>query len=506
MDSERIKTGLYNRAKNSNNNVNHSNPLTKKSKVLNVNSINFLKNKKIENEDEFIDKDNETKISKEQDITTNYKIISNNIYNEKLILPKINQNNPINKKILPTKNTPQYKEYSSKQNLKENEIIKTFEKNNINKRIPSSKNNSKNILEMKKEINNTNNNSNNKIIQGMNKGMIKLKNNVLQEEDYKKQNSQIKKPIVRKFKTNAIKEFLKESSIKSIQLFLDPKNLKNFILACKKFYAYSLNNDDLWFNYYAKKYKIDKTKEKYNENRGKWREVFIKSIKKIFYQNYDQIKNKFLKNFNKNKYQVSKDPYNIPNLVYNYMKPKYNIEIDGKIFPVKHIFTNKILSHINFFINFDQEYLDYRKANKIKLLLNEKNLGFSDINIYEIELKKKKFLNLENEGIKSNICNIFSYNEFIFSTFEKNFIFFINISLSICKICEIAFDFLKGIHSKNLLYQDDISKDFGLYDYVLLINIKSWKDIFFTLHINKLDFKKENDDDYLLFENDSRSI
>lgn len=503
MDSERVRTGLYNRAKNYNNNSNNANPINNKTKILNVNSLNFLK-------DTYQDVHEDNQMLQENN--TNLKI------KQKLFLPNINKNNTTNisntnNKITASNNLICSKRnISNKQNLLDNYdanlLIKqnnNFNDNNFisntaiksenNKRKPSAKN----IIETKDKIN-SNKRFNEEAKQNMKHP------NIFKEEKTQKAPLAARKPTVRKFKSNTIKEFLKESAIKSIQLFLDPKSLKNFILSCKKFYNYLLTNDDLWFIYYSKKYKIQRTKEKYNEHFGKWREVFLKSLKKIFDQNYDQLKNKFMKHFNKNKYQISKDPYNIANLVYHNMKPYYNIEIDDKTFPVKHIFTNKILSHINFFINFDQEYLDYRKANKIKLLLNEKNLGLSDIKIYEIEIKKKKFLNLENEEIKSKICNIYSYNEFIFSTFEKNYIFFINISLPICKICEICFDFLKGIHGKNLLYEDDISKDFGLYEYVLLLNIKSWKDIFFTLHVNKLDFKKDLDDpDYIYYENDSRS-
>lgn len=520
MESDRIKTGLYNRAKNSNNNSNHINPISNKAKILNVNSLNFMKNEiqEEEIEEEYNDDINE--------ILNNELTLASNKYKEenfKCVLPNIIQNKVHNK--MNNNNIKNIYNNSKRTSANIQCILDNYDtnllpkqnkittSNAISKRIPSAKN----LLNTKSKqtnikTNNYNNencikssnnyvNNNSKLSSESNKNI-----NFIKEEKVLKAPLPAKKPTVRKFKTNTVKEFLKESSIKSIQLFLDPKSLKNFILACKKFYNYCLTNDDLWFNYYVKKYKIKPTKDKYSENMGKWRDVFLKSLKKIFDQNFDQIKNKFLKHFDKNKYQISKDPYNIANLVYNNMKPKYSIEIDGKVFPVKHIFTNKILSHINFFINFDQEFLDYRKANKIKLLLNEKNLGFSDIKIYEIELKKKKFLNLENEEIKSKICNIFSYNEFIFSTFEKIFIFFINISLPICKICEKSFEFLNGIHGKNLLYEDDISKDFGLYEYVLLLNIKSWKEIFFTLHVNKLDFKKDLEDpEYIYYENDSRS-
>jgi len=537
MESYGIRTGLYNKAKNSNNNSNQGCPISNKAKVLNANSLNFLKNKTLEAEsekDEKYENENENHIEKIDFAAANQM----NETISKIVLPNIIQNKSANDSFNNYNNNIIKRDSASKQSLLHNYNSKLLlkqqnnyssnnysistnnaagaAKNAINKRIPSAKNlpiNAKPkqtpITKPSSNTNNTYNNILNYI--DLNTKPASEKNssslNLIKDEKVLKAAAlAAKKPTVRKFITNKIKEFLKESAIKSIQLFLDPKSLKSFILACKRFYNYCSSNDDLWFIYYTKKYKISPTTDKYSENKGKWRDVFLKSLKKIYTQNFDAIKNKFLKHFNKNKYQISKDPYNIANLVYSNMKPNYNIEIDGKLFPVKHIFTSKILSHINFFVNFDQEFIDYRKANKIKLMLNEKNLGFSDIKIYEIELKKKKFLNLETEEIKSKICNIFSCSEFVFSTFEKNLIFFINISLPICKLCEKCFGFLNGIHGKNLLYQDDLSKDFGLYEYVLLLNFKSWKEIFFTLHVNKLDFKRDSDDpQYVYYESDARS-
>lgn len=537
MESDRVKTGLYNRAKNSNNNSNFTNPVSLKHNIINKNAINFLRNNKNNNKNinaqdisaadvEENKLYNQTKFTNNENniVNTKYNLSSSNINkssnynnNQQLILPEINKNTmpdsyadgkaSLSKSLL---NTSEKKTNNMSGNINNTNMIQNNNKN-IKKRNGTinntkvttsyfdndnigNKQNSKSKPLGRHNINSTNNNCNlpKSLNTDTNLNLIKNTN---------------KKFTVRKFKTNILKEYLlKESSIKTIQLFLDPKNQKNFILTCKKIYNNFLNNDDLWFIYYCKKFRITRSNSKYKEHTGKWREVFLSSVKKIFDSNYQQIKNKFLKNFNKNKYQTAKDPFSIPNLVYAYMKPSFNIDIDGKIFPVKHIFTNKILSHINYFINFDQEYLDYRKANKVKLYLNEPNLGLSDKIIYDIEIKKKKFLNLETEQIKSNICNIFTYNEFIFSTFEKNLIFFINISLPICKICEICFNFLNGIHSRNLLYKDDLTKDFGLHEYVLLINIKSWKEIFFSLNVNKLDFKRDKDnDEYIFYENDTRS-
>ena len=69
--------------------------------------------------------------------------------------------------------------------------------------------------------------------------------------------------------------------------------------------------------------------------------------------------------------------------------------------------------------------------------------------------------------------------------------------------CEI-FDFLKGIHGKNLNYTDDNDKNFGLYDYTLLLNIKNNSELFFNININTLDFKQQSCDD-LFFHYQSKS-
>jgi hypothetical protein len=121
-------------------------------------------------------------------------------------------------------------------------------------------------------------------------------------------------------------------------------------------------------------------------------------------------------------------------------------------------------------------------------------------------MKKNALLRLEDSGIKSKILKIYSYKEFLLSTFEENFIFFINISIPICKICEI-FDFLNGIHGKNLDYADDSDKNFGLYDYSLLLNIKNNSEVFFNININTLDLKSYTwDEEYYHFESQNQGI
>jgi hypothetical protein len=313
-------------------------------------------------------------------------------------------------------------------------------------------------------------------------------------------------------------EYLKENILKLIEFFMDPLTLKNFMLTCKKFYKTVCENDELWYYYYIKRFignnnpskniktnttikskKISSTphiQSKYEENRGKWRNVFITSMMSIFKTNYNSLKTKFMQKFSKNSYANIKDPYYMSNNLYSFLKPLYYLELDGKIFPVKHVFSNKILSHINFFANFDQEFIDMNKIKNIKLLLTEKNLGLVNIRIANYEIKKRKFE--EFEGNTSKICKIYYDHEIVISTFEKNLIFFFNISMAICKICEKIFDFVNGIHGKNLDYFDDVDSKFGLYDYTMLINIKSWNQIFYTVNVNTLDFKQE--DEFLFYE------
>ena len=68
-----------------------------------------------------------------------------------------------------------------------------------------------------------------------------------------------------------------------------------------------------------------------------------------------------------------------------------------------------------------------------------------------------------------------------------------NMSIPVCKLCESMFDFIDGIHSRNLNYECDCDSKFGLYDYSLLINLKSWNKIFFSLTVNTCDLKDDDE-------------
>ena len=123
--------------------------------------------------------------------------------------------------------------------------------------------------------------------------------------------------------------------------------------------------------------------------------------------------------------------------------------------------------------------------------------------IAEYNLKQIHLNITENDGLTNKIFKIYYYEDLILCTYEKNYIFFINISLPICKICEKAFDFLYGIHTFNLDYECDCDSKFGLYDYSLLINLKSWNKIYFTLSVTTCDFKEDENMNDLYYINES---
>jgi hypothetical protein len=274
------------------------------------------------------------------------------------------------------------------------------------------------------------------------------------------------------------------------------------MMTCKKIYKTIQENDELWFIYYSKRYQTKNSK--YSDNFSKWRELFFYAMKSLIKTNLESLKHKYLHKYTKNNYEAKKDPYFLANNLYRNMKPSYFLELDSKHYKVKHVYSNKILSHINFFVNFDQEFLQMNKINTIKLNVTEKNLGIFNKCIGTYEIKKRKFTEY-NENT-SKICNIFYDSEILISTFEKNLIFFFNISVPICKICESLFDFTKGIHSTNLNYFDDLDSKFGLYDYSLLINIKSWNSIFYSVNVNTMDFKSDENLVYYQYTGKSKII
>ena len=351
---------------------------------------------------------------------------------------------------------------------------------------------------------------NNKIIDKKSSSIIskipdKKSNNINQSKKRSMTGNKIRKPPVvelKPFQRNkkmmtVKKRYLKDNNIYTIVTFLDIKTLYNFMLCCKQFYKIANECDDAWYNYYIIKFcKPPKEKIYYEINRGNWKQLYLSASKEIYMKNYDELKNKYLKKYKKNIYSAKKDPYYLTNNLYkNLKRPLYCIEIDKNIFQVKYILTNKILSHINFFVNFDQLYQDLNRIKTIKLLFTEQNIGIYRKPIAVYDIKKIKLKCTETEGITNKIFKIYYYNDLIISTFDKNNIFFINMSIPVCKLCENIFDFIDGIHTRNLNYECDCDSKFGLYDYSLLINLKSWNKIFFSLMVNTCDLKYDEEED-----------
>ena len=351
---------------------------------------------------------------------------------------------------------------------------------------------------------------NNKIIDKKSSSIIskipdKKSNNINQNKKRSMTGNKIRKPPVvelKPFQRNkkmmtVKKRYLKDNNIYTIVTFLDIKTLYNFMLCCKQFYKIANECDDVWYNYYIIKFcKPPKEKIYYEINRGNWKQLYLSASKEIYMKNYDELKNKYLKKYKKNIYSAKKDPYYLTNNLYkNLKRPLYCIEIDKNIFQVKYILTNKILSHINFFVNFDQLYQDLNRIKTIKLLFTEQNIGIYRKPIAVYDIKKIKLKCSETEGVTNKIFKIYYYNDLIISTFDKNNIFFINMSIPVCKLCENIFDFIDGIHTRNLNYECDCDSKFGLYDYSLLINLKSWNKIFFSLMVNTCDLKYDEEED-----------
>ena len=395
---------------------------------------------------------------------TNQNKINRNNNNDKpfVILPKMNQNIKLNN-----------------QNVINNNI------SNINNNINSNNNNKK----QSSILSNFNSNmSNNNSKAPKRRSMTGNKNRKPPVVELR--------PFQRNKKMFAVKKrYIKDNTLYTIISFLDIRTIYFFILCCKQFYKCASECDDVWYNFYVMKFcKPPKEKINYEIHRGQWKQLFLSTSKDIYMKNYDDLKTKYLKKYKKNIYTAKKDPYYLTNNLYKNLKnPLYAIEIDKTIYKVKYILTNKILSHINFFANFDQDYQDLNKIKTIKLLFTEQNIGIYRKPIAIYEMKKIKLKTTEAEGIANKIFKIYYNKDLILSTFDKNNIFFMNMSIPVCKLCENMFDFIDGIHSRNLNYECDCDSKFGLYDYSLLINLKSWNKIFFSLTVNTCDLKDDDE-------------
>ena len=431
-------------------------------------------------------------------------------------IQKVNINKRIIKKSSPIKIKPtnEFKEINNnnKINLIQNDNSHKFDKSQKPCVILPKINNNKKI---------NNPNLNNNINKKQSSSILSNFNNNVKNNMPKKRSmtgNKIKKPPVveltpfqRNKKMFSVKKrFIKDNNLYTIISFLDIRTLYFFMLCCKRFYKLACECDDIWYNFYITKFcKPPIEKIEYIAHKSQWRQLYLSTSKSIYMKNYDDLKNKYLKKYKKNIYTAKKDPYYLTNNLYKNLKnPLYAIEIDKTIYNVKYILTNKILSHINFFSNFNEVYQDLNKIKTIKLLFTEQNIGIFRKPIAIYDMKKIKLKSSEAEGITNKIFKIYYNKDLIISTFDKNFIFFINMSIPVCKLCENIFDFINGIHTKNLNYECDCDSKFGLYDYSLLINLKSWNKIFFSLTVNTCDLKNddENDINNLYYINKSQII
>ena len=436
---------------------------------------------------------------------------------EKNNQPKANMNKHIINKSSPIKIKidNNIKESNVNQN-KINFIPNINYNNNNNNNKPKIDNNKNNYVILpkinnNKKLNNNNINNNSKININKKQSSILSNNNNKTNNNFQKKRSMTgnknknkKPPIVelRPYQLNkknisVKKRYIRDNYLYTIITFLDIRSLYFFMLCCKQFYNLAKKCDNIWHNFYIMKFcKPPKEKIEYETHRGEWRQLYLSTSKSIYMKNYEDLKTKYLKKYKKNIYTAKKDPYYLTNNLYKNLKnPLYAIEIDKTLYKVKYILTNKILSHINFFCNFDQNYQDLNKIKTIKLLFTEQQIGIFRKPIAVYEIKKIKLKCSEAEGITNKIFKIYYNKDLIISTFDKNFIFFINMSIPVCKLCESIFDFISGIHTKNLNYECDCDSKFGLYDYSLLINLKSWNKIFFSLTVNTCDLKYDNEPD-----------
>lgn len=297
-------------------------------------------------------------------------------------------------------------------------------------------------------------------------------------------------------KYKSYKKYLIQNNLYTLLPYLDVPSLINFMLTCKLFHTVATSSDELWYNVYCRLYKKELP---YDTHRTNWRKYLIQLNQTKYEKNYSQIQKAYLTKYKKNIYTAKKDHYFLSNNLYSKITPSYYIQINKQIFPIKNILSNKILSHINFHINFDTTYIDLYSVMNIKLLFTEQNLGIRSIPIIEYNLKQIKLSTTDKDGLTSKICKVYYYRDLIISTFDKNYIFFINISLPICKICEKVFAFINGIHDRNLNYACDSDSKFGLYDYSLLINLKSWNRIYYSLSVNTCDLKEEKGNGFELY-------
>ena len=323
---------------------------------------------------------------------------------------------------------------------------------------------------------------NSKKILNNNNNVIKItqdiKNNILQTE----------KVNIKPLTSTSL---IKDNSLYPIILFLDLKSIYNFMLVNKRFFNVINSSDELWYNVYCireKKKKINLPS--YDQHCGNWKKEFSSIIKNLVLKNYENLKKNFLlknkKKFNK------KDHFYLQNNIYNHLKPTFLIQINETFLPVTYTLQHGNLTAVNIFYQFNEkENKTKNDIKKIKILLTDQKYGIFGRIVKEYDnISKINFQSNEHEKYFNKYCTIFYKDEFIISTLKTGKLYFLNISLTVCKLSEILFPFIKNFHKKNINYLTNLNGDIELYDFSLLINIRSYKDMFFSVVDTNCNFKE----------------
>ena len=323
---------------------------------------------------------------------------------------------------------------------------------------------------------------NSKKILNNNNNVIKItqdiKNNILQNE----------KVNIKPLTSTSL---IKDNSLYPIILFLDLKSIYNFMLVNKRFFNVINSSDELWYNVYCIREKKKKTTlPTYEQHCGNWKKEFSSIIKNLVLKNYENLKKNFLlknkKKFNK------KDHFYLQNNIYNHLKPTFLIQINETFLPVTYTLQHGNLTAVNIFYQFNEkENKTKNDIKKIKILLTDQKYGIFGRIVKEYDnISKINFQSNEHEKYFNKYCTIFYKDEFIISTLKTGKLYFLNISLTVCKLSEILFPFIKNFHKKNINYLTNLNGDIELYDFSLLINIRSYKDMFFSVVDTNCNFKE----------------
>lgn len=284
---------------------------------------------------------------------------------------------------------------------------------------------------------------------------------------------------------------IKDNSLYPIILFLDLKSIYNFMLVNKRFFNVINTSDELWYNVYCIREKKKKLNSySYDDHRGNWKKEFLLIIKKLVTKNYDNLKKNYLlknkKKFNK------KDHFYLQNNIYQHLESSFTIQINDKILPSTYTLQHGNLTSVNIFYQFsEKENKTKNDINKIKILFTSHKYGIYGRIVKEYDnINQINFKCNEHEKYFNKYCTIYYKDEFIISTLKTGKLYFINITLIICKLCEVLFPFIKNFHKKNIDYLTNLNGEIELYDFSLFISLRSYKDMFFSIVDTNCNFKE----------------